>query len=247
MARLQGIDPRTFEKVVSDQQICMQIGNAMSVPVIGGVIKQALYVMNLGQRLRADISQLLFSAAATLLRQYIVDSGASFHLVDEGSLTKEERKTRRPMAVPIKLRTANGATTIAEEVAVHVHDLGIVVRASILKDTPSALSLGSLMLENDFRVVGDKNGLVLIRGKLQVHCPMRSRVYYLMPGVAKDVKSKVALPPPSVPDSEETTQAAAPHAQSASSSSSSQNKENAQKEEASAPRKEGGTRQTQAC
>ena len=41
MAALQGIDLDQFRKMVSDQEMGKQIGNAMSVPVMGAVIWSA--------------------------------------------------------------------------------------------------------------------------------------------------------------------------------------------------------------
>ena len=44
-------------------------------------------------------------------RLYLVDTGASTHLVDENSLTEKEKATKRKMEYPVPMATANGDVT----------------------------------------------------------------------------------------------------------------------------------------
>ena len=49
-------------------------------------------------------------------RKYIVDSGASFHLVSSDSLSKNEAKTIVPFGETIPIQTTNGEVELTEKV-----------------------------------------------------------------------------------------------------------------------------------
>ena len=53
-------------------------------------------------------------------RRYIVDSGASFHLVDPRTLTKKEQSTIEDIETPIPIETANGEVTVSQRCRVRV-------------------------------------------------------------------------------------------------------------------------------
>ena len=87
-------------------------------------------------------------------RGYIVDSGASFHLLTESSLTKKERATIREIAVAIPITTANGEVIVTHQCPVFVQELGIFVWAYILDCSVAVLSLGMLCDEHGFLISG---------------------------------------------------------------------------------------------
>ena len=87
------------------------------------------------------------------LRYYIVDSGASMHLVAEDEITEEERSTRHKRASPVPLNTANGVIWTEEGVTVYIEELGIEVEAALFKSSPAVLSLGRLVREPQFKYV----------------------------------------------------------------------------------------------
>ena len=61
----------------------------------------------------------VLGASGTAGREFIVDSGASFHLVSRGSLSPEELSAIRFREVPQTIQTANGPVEIYEETDVH--------------------------------------------------------------------------------------------------------------------------------
>ena len=69
-------------------------------------------------------------------RLFIVDSGASYHLVDEDDLAEWERKTITKLQKPITMQSANGEVTAYYQAIVRVEMLGgLQVKALILKGT----------------------------------------------------------------------------------------------------------------
>jgi hypothetical protein len=84
------------------------------------------------------------------LRRFLVDSGASFHLVCFKTLTPREKGGVRKMKKPIPIYTANGVIYISEEVEIHVVELGMTVTAHLLANSPCLLSLGLLCKENEY-------------------------------------------------------------------------------------------------
>ena len=62
-------------------------------------------------------------------RGYIVDSGTSFHLVTENSLSKKQRASIREIDVANPIITANGEVVITHQCQVFVQELGIFVWA----------------------------------------------------------------------------------------------------------------------
>ena len=83
-------------------------------------------------------------------RRYIVDSGASFHLVSKNNLNSKERYTIVSLDRPIPIQTANGEVELNEKVRVYVHDLNVHVWAHLLPNTVAVLSLGLLIDDLEF-------------------------------------------------------------------------------------------------
>ena len=106
-------------------------------------------------------------------REYIVDSGASFHLVNITDLTRQEMKTKRKIR-PIHLQTANGIVTVDHKVRVFVHTLGIYVWAILHRNTPNLLSQGSLVKDDKFSYI-HKHGKTpyLEKDGRKYYCPIR--------------------------------------------------------------------------
>ena len=83
-------------------------------------------------------------------REYLVDSGASFHLVSKETLTDQERSTIFQLRHPIPCQTANGEVLITEKVRVYIRSLKMTVVAALLDLTVSVLSMGVLCDEEGF-------------------------------------------------------------------------------------------------
>ena len=76
-------------------------------------------LLNLSEMLKS----LVGASAQARWRRFIVDSGASFHMIRRDHLTDDELATLRP-GTPIKIRTAAGIVWIKQVVDVVVHALG---------------------------------------------------------------------------------------------------------------------------
>ena len=141
-------------------------------------------------------------------REYLVDSGASFHLIGKDVCLPHELKTRRKRPSPISLFTANGTVSVTEEINIYVADLGIHVWAQLMHtDTPAVLSLGRLVNEEDFTYIWKpQNPAVLLRGQQRVVCEEQIYVPYVYPanvaapGKSGKKKSKSKSKPKDDPD-----------------------------------------------
>ena len=64
---------------------------------------------------------------STLMREYVVDSGASMHMKSKEELNPEEMDTVKRSRTPTVVLTANGDVQPHEEARVFVHDLNLFV------------------------------------------------------------------------------------------------------------------------
>ena len=83
-------------------------------------------------------------------REFVVDSGASMHMLCKKDLSSDEMDTLRRSRNPTTVVTANGEVQTNEDAQVYVHDLDLFVAVQLLEDTPAVLSLGSLFEENGY-------------------------------------------------------------------------------------------------
>jgi len=173
MFRLQGMDHTKFSPKVSPDQLGKQIGNSMSVNVVERLLRVVLQSTGdlsdkapdrwenrtavkqlLGCRgkvfKRTRVNELDNQAVRLNKRWLIVDSGASYHIIDSSALTKEELATVRELEQPVQLMTANGPVEACQVADIYVEDLDFVVTALILDDSPPLLSLGKLTKDNGF-------------------------------------------------------------------------------------------------
>ena len=94
--------------------------------------------------------KVILSPSSLNARRYIVDSGASFHLVDSRTLSKQERSTIYKNSDPISIQTANGDVIVDSKVKIFVRELGLHVCAYLHEDTVAVLSLGMLCDEHGY-------------------------------------------------------------------------------------------------
>ena len=80
-------------------------------------------------------------------REYIIDSGASNHLVAKNQLHENEKETIRPLDVAKRIQCANGTMTIKTMAQIYVPFLEKSVWAYVMRDCPTILSLGMLCNE----------------------------------------------------------------------------------------------------
>ena len=77
-------------------------------------------------------------------REFVVDSGASLHVVSKRDLNSAELETMRISKNPTTVMTANFEVQTKEEATVYVKELDLFVTVMLLEETPAVLSLGKL-------------------------------------------------------------------------------------------------------
>ena len=83
-------------------------------------------------------------------REFVVDSGASMHMISRKDLSKAEMDTLTKSCSPTIVMTANGEVLTHEEATVFVKELDIFWTLKVLENTPAVLSLGKLCDENGY-------------------------------------------------------------------------------------------------
>ena len=104
------------------------------------------------------------SGKGTSQRIYVVDTGASFHVIRLDDCTAEERNSLR-RAKKRPLNTANGKVYVDWMVTNYVETLDIWVHSYVLKDAPPVLSLGQLCKEHGFKYEWDGTAPPTLRNK----------------------------------------------------------------------------------
>ena len=83
-------------------------------------------------------------------REFVVDSGASMHMISKKDLSKAEMDTLTKSCSPTIVTTANGEVQTHEEAIVYVKELDIFLTMEVLENTEAVLSLGKLCDENGY-------------------------------------------------------------------------------------------------
>ena len=83
-------------------------------------------------------------------REFVVDSGASMHMISKKNLNDAEMDTLTKSCSPTIVITANGEVQTHEEATVYVKELDIFLTMKVLDNTPAVLSLGKLCDENGY-------------------------------------------------------------------------------------------------
>ena len=83
-------------------------------------------------------------------REFVVDSGASMHMISKNDLSDAEMDTLTTSRSSTTVLTANGEVQTHEEAIVYVKELDIFLTMKVLDNTPAALSLGKLCDENGY-------------------------------------------------------------------------------------------------
>ena len=77
-------------------------------------------------------------------REFVVDSGASMHMISKKDLSDAEMDTLTKSCSPTIVIIANGEVQTHEEATVYVKELDIFLTMKVLDNTPAVLSLGKL-------------------------------------------------------------------------------------------------------
>ena len=95
-----------------------------------------------------EIKALVLVSKNTEERMFVVDTGASVHMLSKKGLRSDEMDTLRRSRNPFTVVTANGEVQTNEEAQVYVHDLDLFVTVQLLEETQAVLSLGKLCSEH---------------------------------------------------------------------------------------------------
>ena len=83
-------------------------------------------------------------------REFVVDSGASMHMISKKDLSDAEMDTLTKSSSPTIVITCNGEVQTHEEATVYAKELDIFLTMKVLDNTPAVLSLGKLCDENGY-------------------------------------------------------------------------------------------------
>ena len=89
-------------------------------------------------------------------REFVVDSGASMHMISKKDLNSSEMDTLTKSCSPLIVITANGEVQTHEEATVYVKELDMFLTMKVLENTPAVLSLGKLCDEHGYFIRVDK-------------------------------------------------------------------------------------------
>ena len=118
-------------------------------------------------------------------RDFVVDSGASTHMISKKDLSDAEMDTLTQSCSPTIVITANGEVQTHEEAIVYVRELGLFLTMKVLDNTPAVLSLGKLCDENGYSyewINGQKPHL--IKDWIRIICNTENFVPIVVPGLS---------------------------------------------------------------
>ena len=118
-------------------------------------------------------------------REFVVDSGASMHMISKKDLSKAEMDTLTKSCSPTRVITTNGEVQTQEEAIVYVKELDIFLTMKVFENTPAVLSLGKLCDENGYSyewVNGQKPHL--IKNGIRIICNTENFVPIVVPGLS---------------------------------------------------------------
>ena len=123
-------------------------------------------------------------------REFVVDSGASMHMISKKDLNDAEMDTLTKSCSPTTVITANGEVQTHEEATVYVKELDIFLIMKVLEDTPAVLTLGKLCDENGYSyewINGQKPHL--IKDGIRIICNTENFVPIVVPGLSTSSSS----------------------------------------------------------
>ena len=129
-------------------------------------------------------------------REFVVDSGASMHMISKKDLSDAEMDTLTKSCSPTKVITANGEVQTHEEAIVYVKELDIFLTMKVLEDRPAVLSLGKLCDEHGYSyewINGQEPHL--IRNGIRIQCNTENFVAIVVPGLSTSSSSSTSMTP----------------------------------------------------
>ena len=150
-------------------------------------------------------------------RKFVVDSGASMHMISKKDLNSAEIDTLTKSCSPTTVITANGEVQTHEEATVYVNELEKFLTVTVLENTPAVLSLGKLCDENGYSyewINGQKPHL--IKNRIRIQGNTENFVPIVVPGLSTSSSSSSHPSTSMTPTGQESN-----HPTSSSSSSTS--------------------------
>ena len=123
-------------------------------------------------------------------REFVVDSGASMHMISKKDLSDAEMDILMKSCSPTIVITANGEVQTHEEAIVYVKELDIFLTMKVLEDTPAVLSLRKLCDENGYShdwINGQKPHL--IKNGVRIQCNTENFVPIVVLGLSSSSSS----------------------------------------------------------
>ena len=130
-------------------------------------------------------------------REFVVDAGASVHMLSRKDLNSAELETVKVSESPTTVVTANGKVQTEEEATVYVRDLDLFVTVMLLEDTPAVLSIGKLCEDHGYNyhwTSGQKPHL--IKNGRKIDCNAANYVPFVAPGLSRSSSSSSSLTSP---------------------------------------------------
>ena len=111
--------------------------------------------------------------------QIIGDSGAAQHCRGQDDIPKDERHKIRKADIPLIFVTANGEVPCNKVIATDIPQLGITRDMYVMKDSPSVISIGRLVIDDgyDFIWKHSDHQAVLIPPQRRTPQPLERHVH----------------------------------------------------------------------
>ena len=150
-------------------------------------------------------------------REFVVDSGASVHMISKKDLSDAEMDTLTKSCSPTIVITANGEVQTPEEATVYVEELDIFSTLKVLEDTQPVLSLGKLCDEHGYSCEWiTRQKPHLIKNGIRIPCNTENFVPIVVPDLSTSSSSSSYHSTSMTPSRQESN-----HPASSSSSSTS--------------------------
>ena len=123
-------------------------------------------------------------------REFVVDTGASMHMISIKDLSDAEMDTLTKSCSPTIVTSANGEVQTHEEATVYVKELDLFLTMKVPENTPAVLSLEKLCDENGYSyewINGQKP--YLIKNGIRIQCNTENFVPIVVPGLSTSSSS----------------------------------------------------------